>query len=147
MQAAAHNLGISLTGPPLDFPLREEEYRRVVTAMVREKAEALFVGDQAENFKYRKAIVELTEKGRLPAIYPFGEDVQDGGLLSYGLNLAEIGRHAAGQIDQILRGTKPGEIAYYQPTIFKLSINLKTAKALGLTIPPSLLARADEVIE
>jgi putative ABC transport system substrate-binding protein len=96
---------------------------------------------------HRRLIVELAEKGWLPAIYGWRTVVEVGGFMAYVPDSAEIWRHAANQIDQILRGTKPGDIPYELPTKFELFINLKTANALGLTIPPSLVARADEVIE
>jgi putative ABC transport system substrate-binding protein len=92
-------------------------------------------------------IVELVEKRRLPAIYGYPEYVEAGGLMSYGADLGELGRRMADDVHEILNGTKPGDIPIYQATRFQFIINLKTAKALGLTISPSLLARADQVIE
>ena len=89
----------------------------------------------------------MAEEHRLPAIYAYREYVELGGLMAYAVNLMDLFRHAADQIDQILKGANPGEIPFYQPTTFDLVINLKTAKALGIEMPPSLLARADEVIE
>jgi putative tryptophan/tyrosine transport system substrate-binding protein len=83
----------------------------------------------------------------VPAIYPYRMHVDLGGLIAYAVDLREVGRRAAKAIDQILTGMKPGDIPFYQPTKFELIINLKTAKTLGLTIPPSLLAQADEVVE
>jgi putative tryptophan/tyrosine transport system substrate-binding protein len=96
---------------------------------------------------HRKLVVELAEKYRLPAIYPFRFFVNAGGLLSYGVDVIDMYRGAAAYVDRILNGAKPGDLPVQQPTKFELVINLKTAKALGLTVPPSLLARADEVIE
>jgi putative tryptophan/tyrosine transport system substrate-binding protein len=92
-------------------------------------------------------IAEVAAEGRLPAIYPFPEFASLGGLIAYGVDLGDILRHAAEQIDQILKGAKPGDIPLYQPTKFPLVINMKTAKALGITVPPTLLIAADEVIE
>jgi putative tryptophan/tyrosine transport system substrate-binding protein len=147
IRKSARSAGVSLIGPPLDAPIGEAEYRRVFAAIAQAGADALVVSTQSENGTNVRLIVELAEKGRLPAIYPYRRCVGLGGLMAYAIDGADLARHAAGQIDQILTGTKPGEIPYYQPTTFKLIINLKTAKALGLTIPATLLARADEVIE
>ena len=95
----------------------------------------------------RARIVEFAGKQKLPAIYPWREAVAIGGLMSYGPNLAQLHRRAASYVDRILKGAHPSDLPIEQPTHFELVINLKTAKALGLTIPPSLLLRADQVIE
>jgi putative tryptophan/tyrosine transport system substrate-binding protein len=96
---------------------------------------------------HRELIVALAEKYRLPAVYPFRFFVKAGGLLSYGVDVIDMYRGAASYVDRILNGAKPGDLPVQQPTKFELVINLGTANALGLTVPPSLLARADEVIE
>jgi putative tryptophan/tyrosine transport system substrate-binding protein len=96
---------------------------------------------------HRELIVALAEKYRLPAIYPFRFFVNAGGLLSYGVDVIDMYRDAASYVDRILNGAKPGDLPVQQPTKFELVVNLKTAKALGLTVPSALLARADEVIE
>ena len=92
-------------------------------------------------------IIKLTAQHRLPAIYPFRTFATGGGLISYGPDLIDPHRRAAGYVDRILKGEKPADLPVQAPTKFELIINFKTAKALGLTIPPSVLARADEVIE
>ena len=95
----------------------------------------------------RDLIVQLAAKHRLPTIYPSREFVDAGGLMSYAVDDAQLFSHAASFVDKILKGARPGDLPVEQPTKFELVINLKTAKALGLDVPPSLLARADEVIE
>jgi putative tryptophan/tyrosine transport system substrate-binding protein len=147
MRKAAERVQISLVGPPLDEPLQEAEYRRVIAAMTHARAEALLVVQQPENFTNLRLIIELAEKGRLPAVFPFRESVELGGLMAYALDLVELFRHAANDVGQVLRGTNPGEIPYYQMTKFELIINLKTAKTLGIEMPLSLLAEADAVVE
>jgi putative ABC transport system substrate-binding protein len=139
--------GIVLVGSPLDTPIDEIAYRRAFAAFVHERAEAVYLGDEAEHGPNSRLIVELAQNHGLPAIYPFRGFVGIGGLMSYAADLPDLFLHAADQIDQILKGTKPGDIPFYQATKFNLGINLKTAKALGLEIPVSLLAQADEVIE
>src|SRR5262249_54242808 len=115
--------------------------------MLQGHADALIVSDQAENFANRKLIVELAATSRLPTIYPYREQVEVGGLIAYATDLLDIYRRAAGYVDKILKGTKAGEITIYLAVKFDLVVNVKTAKALGIVIPPSLLAQADEVIE
>jgi putative tryptophan/tyrosine transport system substrate-binding protein len=95
----------------------------------------------------RKRIVEFAGKHKLPAIYSNAEYVEDGGLMSYATNSLDLHRRAATYVDKILKGAKPADLPVEQPTKFELVINLQTAKTLGLTIPPTLLSRADEVIE
>jgi putative ABC transport system substrate-binding protein len=147
IRAAAQKVGIAVIGPPLDAPFHEAEYRSMFAAMAAEGTGAVIVSDLPDNFIYRRLIIELAEQGRLPAIYPFREFAKTGGLMAYAIDLADLGRHGADQIDLILKGTKAGDIPIYQPTTFALIINLKTAKTLGIEMPSSLLAQAAEVIE
>jgi putative tryptophan/tyrosine transport system substrate-binding protein len=147
VQEAARGLGISLSGPPLDQPIQETEYRRVLGVMSHERLDGLIVSDIADNFTYRRLIVRLAEAAQLPTVYPYRTYFEEGGLMVYGSDVAALFRLVASYIDQILRGAKPGEIPIYLESKFELLINLKAAKALGLAVPTSLLVRADEVIE
>jgi putative ABC transport system substrate-binding protein len=140
-------IGITRVVRPLDHPTDAAEYRRVFAALAQGSADGFVVIDEEEHLANLKLIVQLAEENRLPAIYPFKEFVQAGGLMSYGVDLTDVGRRVADMVGEILKGAKPGEIPIFQPTKFELAINLKTAKALGLTVPPKLLATADEVIE
>jgi ABC-type uncharacterized transport system substrate-binding protein len=123
------------------------ELDRAFAAMSREKVGGLILVPSGMFLDERRRIVDLAAKNRLPAMFFFREFAEAGGLVSYGPNFPELGRRAATYVDRILRGAKPADLPVEQPTKFELVINLKTAKALGLTLPPSLLARADQVIE
>jgi putative tryptophan/tyrosine transport system substrate-binding protein len=143
----AGRAGILLLGPPLASPINEGEYRRVLLAMAQEHAGAVIVSGETENFGYRWAIVGLAEETRLPMFYPYREFVELGGLMSYGVDIPDAFRRLAGYVDRILKGARPGDLPIYQATKLELVLNMKTAKTLGLTVPETLLARADEVIE
>jgi ABC-type uncharacterized transport system substrate-binding protein len=123
------------------------DFDRAFSKMTRARAGALTVLTSSMLFGERRRLVGLAAKNRLPAVYPWREGVDAGGLMSYGANNADLSRRAATYVDKILKGAKPGDLPVEQPTKFELVINLKTAKALGLTIPPALLQRADEVIQ
>jgi len=146
VREAAKQVGISLS-PVMLSAFDEAEYQRVFRLMEQDRTDAFMVSDEPENSTNRETIVELAGKGRIPAIYPLREFVEVGGLMAYSIDLADISRRLANLIDKILKGANPGDIPFYQPTKFELSINLKTAKALGLEMPAMLLGRADEVIE
>jgi len=147
IRKAANQIAVELIGALLEGSIDEPEYRRVFAAMAQERVDAVMVNDSAENYTNQRLITKLAESGRLPAIYPDRSFVELGGLMAYGPELEELYRHAANQIDQILKGAKPGELPFYQATKFKLTLNLNTAKVLGLAIPQSVLLRADEVIQ
>jgi len=115
--------------------------------MKRHQDQGVLVASSTFMIVHQNALVDLAAKHRIPAVYEVQAFVESGGLMSYGVNLAEMERRAATYVDRILRGAKPADLPIEQPTNFELAINLRTAKALGLTIPPSLLARADQVIE
>jgi putative tryptophan/tyrosine transport system substrate-binding protein len=125
---------------PADFDRAFSDMTRARAGALTVLASNMFVGE-------RRRLVDLAAKNRLPAVYPLREFVDAGGLMSYGPDLADVFRRAATYVDKILKGAKPADLPVQQPTKFELVINLKTAKALGLRIPPVLLARADEVIE
>jgi putative tryptophan/tyrosine transport system substrate-binding protein len=147
VREAAKRAGISLKAALLGSTFNEVEYQRVFRSMDQDQADALMVSEEGEHVTNRATIVELAAKNRIFTMYPYREFVEVGGLMAYSINLADIYRRVANIIDKILRGASPGDIPFYQPTKFELSINLKTAKALGLEMPAMLLARADEVIE
>jgi putative tryptophan/tyrosine transport system substrate-binding protein len=130
---------------PAEF--NETQIRRNFDAMTQQKFEAVLIDEGGGFLAQRVLIVELAERHRLPICYPYRDYVDLGGLMAYAPDLGELAQRLADNVHQILNGAKPGDIPIYQPTRFQLAINLKTAKALGLTIPPSVLARADEVIE
>jgi ABC-type uncharacterized transport system substrate-binding protein len=123
-----------------------EELAGAFTAMTKAKAEALLVLPNPAIHVHAKRIVDLAAKSRLPAVYPLRAHVEAGGLMSYGHNQRDSFRRLGFYVDKILNGAKPGDLPVEQPAKFELVINLKTAKALGLSIPQDLLVRADEVI-
>jgi putative tryptophan/tyrosine transport system substrate-binding protein len=130
---------VTYVGPPVNYPVNEAEYRRVFASLAQGGADGIMVSDEVENLANLMVIVELAEKNR-PAFYPFAVFVKFGGLMSYGVDEPELGRNAAVMVGQVLKGAKPADIPIFQPTKFDLAINIKTAKALGLTVPPELLA-------
>jgi len=147
MRSMAQEVGVTAVGATLNAPINEAEYESACAGLLRNRPETLIVTDHAENYVNQRAIVKLAADARLPAIYPFREAVAAGGLLAYSADVSDIHRQVASYIDRILRGEKPADLPIQQPTKFQLGVNLKTAKTLGLTIPPSLLLRADQVIE
>lgn len=146
VREAAKQAGIQLS-PAMLSVFNDAEYQRVFGSMQQSRADTLMVSDEPEHNIYRGTIVELAAKNRIPAIYAFRDFVEAGGLMAYSIDLVDTFRRLANLIDKVLKGANPGDIPFYQQTKFELSINLKTAKALGLEMPAMLLARADEVIE
>lgn len=145
LEQAAKDVGVAV----LPFPVRADarEIDEAFAAITKQRAEALIVLPDMAFFDHLEQFVRLAAKQRLPTIYGEREFVDAGGLISYGTNYDELFRRAATYVDRILKGAKPGDLPIEQPTRFELVIGVKTGKAVGLTIPPSLLVRADEVIE
>ena len=139
-------LKISLVGMPLKKST-PSEYQRAFAEIAPERPDAIIVHDISDLIPFRELIVGLVEKSRLPAMYGYRDYVAAGGLMAYEADLDDVRRRMADDVHQLLNGAKPGDIPIYQATKFALVINLNAAKAIGLTLPPSLLARADEVIE
>ncbi len=143
-EVAARQLGVALH--PLDVR-GPEDFEAAFAAATRGNAQALIALDDALTVAYRPRIVALAASSRLPAMYGLREVPDDGGLMSYGPSFADLFRRAATYVDKILKGAKPADLPVEQPTKFELVINRKTANALGLTVPPTLLTQADDVIE
>ena len=143
-ESAARILGLTVQGVGVRGP---KELDAAFVAMKRARADAVIVGENTPFFADRRRIADLAVMHRLPTVAQAKEYAEAGGLVSYGPDYPDQFRRAATFVDKILKGAKPGDLPVEQPTKFELVINLKTAKALGLTIPPSLLARADQVIE
>ncbi len=143
-ETAGRTLGLSLAPVPIRDP---KEFQAIFTTIVGRGTEALIILGDPFTVLYARELVELAAKHRLPTMSAYREFVVTGGLMSYGPNLVEMRRAAAVYVDKVLRGARPADLPVEQPTKFELVINLKTAKALGLMIPQSLLAQADQVIE
>ena len=132
----------------LDTPVHDiAEIETRIAELAREPGGALLLPPDPFSAGHRKRIVELAARDRLPLVSALRSFADEGGLLAYGVYIPELFRHAAGYVDRILRGEKPADLPVQAPTRFELVINLKTAKALGLVIPQSIVLRADEVIE
>jgi putative ABC transport system substrate-binding protein len=142
-QTAAHALNLALQ----TYEVRPEEIAEALRSIGQERADAVIVQQNLSFTPYLRLIADLAISYRLPTVHPTREFVEAGGLLAYGPNLFALGERAAWYVDRILKGTKPADLPVEQPTKFELILNLKTAKALGLQVPPSLLATADELIE
>ena len=143
-QAAAKQMGITLV---IQYTLDAEALDGAFAAMQKERAQGVIVQLNPFTIEHSKQIVELAGRHRLPVIFEDRGNVEVGGLMSYGPNLPEMNRRAALYVDKILKGAKPADLPVEQPTKFEMFINLKTAKALGLSIPQAVLLRADQVIQ
>ena len=143
-EAGARTLGVQLQLVEVRGP---DELDRAFSTMTRERAEAVFVFPSTILFNERRRIVDLAARHRLPAMYQAREFVELGGLIAYGASIPDLFRRSATHVDKILRGAKPADLPVEQPTKFELAVNLKTAKALGLTIPQPVLLQADQVLE
>ena len=143
-QVAARSLKVQLQVLEARAP---SDFAGAFSAMTKERAGGVIIFTSSMFYNERTRIAELATRSRLPAIYSVKDFAEAGGLMAYGVNLGESFRRAATYVDKILKGAKPADLPVEQPTKFDFFINLKTAKALGLTIPPSLLGRADEVIQ
>ena len=143
-EVGAHSVGVAVQSVTVESP---DDFEPLFATMTRTRPESLLVLADTVTVANRQRTVEFTAKNRVPAIYEARTFVDSGGLMSYGVDFSDHYRRAALYVDKILKGAKPADLPVEQPTKFELVINLKTAKALGLTIPPSLLQRADQVIE
>jgi putative ABC transport system substrate-binding protein len=143
-QRGANLLGVSIHSIAIQSL---DDFDPAFGAMMKNRPESLLVLADTVTVANRQRAIEFAARNRVPAIYEVRAFVDDGGLMSYGIDMYDHYRQAAVYVDKILKGAKPADLPIEQPTKFELIINLKTAKAIGLTIPPSLLQRADQVIE
>jgi putative tryptophan/tyrosine transport system substrate-binding protein len=143
-ESAGHKLGVTLTSQEVRSPT---DFEAAFAAIAEQHPDVLLVIQDALTLENRKGIIDFALQNKLPSMFVGKEWVEEGGLMSYGDRLPERYRRAADIVDKVLRGTKPADIPVEQPTTFELAVNLKTAKAIGLTLPPAFLARADLVIE
>jgi putative tryptophan/tyrosine transport system substrate-binding protein len=147
VRLAARQTGIPIVELPLGRTISQEAYQNSFRSIQRDQRTAIMVSDEGEHLALRHTLVELIAAQGLPAAYPFRDFVEAGGLMSYSVDLADLFRLMASEVAEIFNGKKPGEIPVFQPTKFELAINVRAAKALGLDLSPSFLARADQVIE
>jgi putative ABC transport system substrate-binding protein len=146
VEVAARALGVQLQFVETGGTEGAGDFESAFLTMAKQRADALLVASSPNYFAERKRLAEVAAKSRLPAMYPESEYVDAGGLMAYGIIPEELFRRAAYYVDKILKGAKPADLPVQQPTKFEFVINLKTAKQIGLTIPPNVLARADRVI-
>ena len=144
MEAAARTMGLDIQVADARLP---EQYPDAFSSMARSKADGVFVTADPILSTNRERIVQLAARHRLPTMYEWKEIVEAGGLMSYGPSLSEVNARVAAYVDKILKGARPDTLPVERPTKFELAVNLKTAAALGITIPPAVLARAERVIK
>ena len=144
IKAAARQIGLQAIA---DDAHDDTEIERIIDALAKQPNGGLIVLPGVFTFVHLKAIVASVVRHRLPAVYPYRYFIAGGGLLSYGVETVDLYRRAASYVDRILKGEKPADLPVQAPIRYELVVNLKAAKTLGLTIPPTLIARADEVIE
>ena len=144
IQAAAPTLGVTVISVSVNPRI---EFETAFAAMMKERPDALAMTAEPFHQTHIAWIIDFMAKNRLPAVYQLSETVRAGGLMSYGASQPDLFRRAAGYVNKILQGTKPADLPVEQPVKFELAVNLKTAKALGLELTPTFIARADEVIE
>jgi putative ABC transport system substrate-binding protein len=142
VENTARALGLQLRA----FPMSWSDLQSTFSTIARNRADAILLTSSPNLFAQRKQLVELAAKSRLPTMYPQSEYVDAGGLMSYGIIPSDLFYRAATYVDKILKGAKPADLPVEQPTKFEFIVNLKTAKRIGLAIPPNVLARADRVI-
>lgn len=147
MRSASETTGVAVISSLLEPPTSEATYREAIANVSRDGGNAIMVGDTPDTMTNRALIVRLVAQAGLPAMYTSPEYVDAGGLMAYSFDLVELNKRAAADIDAILRGANAGDIPFYQTSKFELSVNLKTAKEVGLTVPETLLASAVNVIE
>jgi putative ABC transport system substrate-binding protein len=144
VEAVALSHSVQATLAPVH---NSNEMQSAIAALGRESGGGLIVLPSAPITAKIQLVIELAARNRVPAVYPFGSHAKEGGLVAYGVELNDLFRQAAAYVDRILKGEKPADLPVQAPTKYELIVNLKTAKSLDLTVPASLLARADEVIE
>jgi putative tryptophan/tyrosine transport system substrate-binding protein len=144
LEEKAHQIGVDLQ---VFDASRPEEFETAFEAMAQWRADVLLLYTSPTFYVNYRSIVDLAARQRLPTMYYFREAIEGGGLIGYGADITDLFRLAAKHVARILKGAKPGDLPVEQPTKFEFLINLKTAKTLGVTISPTLIARADEVIE
>jgi putative ABC transport system substrate-binding protein len=145
IQAVAQSFGMGLK--PIDLAQSPDEVKRAISSFAGDPNGGLVVVVSAKCLVHQDLIIELAAHYQLPAVYPYHSFVSSGGLITYGTDISSLYRHAAGYVDRILKGENPADLPVQTPNKYELVINLKTARSLGLDVPPTLLARADQVIE